>query len=186
MITERSEAPRVRRLQLRARLLVTAGSCLVLGSACSANGGSRSLADVKVEFVRERHGGLCPGPDGGGAVCRYQVVVLDDGTWSATGTTPSGPTGGRVRVGAASELAGLVDREWKALTAHAFTGLCPTAYDGSEVVYTVRRIPQGEAAAFADAEIRELASCTYDLGHPDAHAAILRLRELWRALDLPE
>ncbi|MCH7992303.1 MAG: hypothetical protein IIC35_07795, partial [Gemmatimonadetes bacterium] len=89
-------------------------------------------------------------------------------------------------VGAASELAGLVDREWEALTAHAFTGLCPTAYDGSEVVYTVRRIPQGEAAVFAYAEVRELASCTYDLGHPDAHAAILRLRELWRALDLPE
>ena len=163
-----------------------AATCLTLGMRCAPEGEAPARADVAVEFELDRRGGLCPGPDGGGALCRLTVVVRDDGTWSAVGTPPPTRPGGAVRSGSASELAAIVDEGWEALTARAFTGTCPTAYDGSELTYTVRRIPRGPSAALADADIREVRSCTHDLTHPAAQAVLLRLGDLWRALALPE
>jgi len=162
---------------------IIAATCLLLG--CGGSGGAGSNADMAVEFVFERHGGLCPSPDGGGELCRLSVVVHDDGTWVADGAPPPEPTGGLVREGSASELAAIFDGGWEALTARPFTGTCPVAYDGSEVSYTVRRIPQGASAAFADADIREVRSCTHDLGHTEAEAVIQALESLWRELALP-
>lgn len=158
-------------------------TCLLVG--CGGSGGARSNAAVAVEFVFDRHGGLCPSPDGGGDLCRLRVVVRDDGTWVAEGTPPPEPIGGVVRPGSASELAAIVDSGWEALTSRPFTGTCPVAYDGSEVAYTVRRIPQGASAPFADADIREVRSCTHDFGHAEAEAVIRRLEALWRELALP-
>jgi hypothetical protein len=97
---------------------------VVLCLGCAWPGGSPSTADVAVEFVRERHGGLCPGPDGGDATCRSRIVVLEDGTWSSTGTESPTPAAGAVRPGAASDLASILDEEWDALTARAN---CPRA-----------------------------------------------------------
>ena len=138
-----------------------------------------------VEFVLERRGGLCPGPDGDGAPCWLTVVVRDDGTWSAVGTPPPEPPGGAVPTGSASELAAIFDVGWEVLTARAFIGICPTAYDGSEVAYAVRRIPKGATAVLADADVREVRSCSHDLSRPAAQAVLHRLDDLWRALDLP-
>jgi len=153
--------------------------------ACGGSGDVGSNAAVAIEFVFDRHGGLCASPDGGGDLCRLRVVVHDDGTWAAEGAPLPEPIGGMVRPGAASELATIVDGGWEALTARPFTGTCPVAYDGSEVAYTVRRIPQGASAPFADADIREVRSCTHDFGHAEAVAVIRRLEALWRELDLP-
>ena len=164
---------------------LVAATCVMLGVRCAPAGEAGSSADPAVEFVRDRHGGLCPSPDGGGAPCGLTVVVRDDGTWSAVGTPPPAPPSGTVRPGAASELAAIVDDGWEALTARAFTGVCPTAYDGSELAYTVRRIPRGAAAPLADADIRDVRSCTYDLGHPAAQGVLRSLDELWQALALP-
>ena len=148
-------------------------------------GGSPPRADVAIEFVLERSGGLCPSPDGGGAVCRLTVVVTDHGAWNAGGSPPPGTGDGSLPVGSASRLAAIFDGGWEALTAQRFTGTCPTAYDGQEVSYTVRRLPRGSAAPFADADIREVTSCTYDLSHPGAQAVIGDLNQLWRSLELP-
>ena len=164
---------------------LAAATCLMLVAACAPDVETRSSAELAVEFVFDRHGGLCPTPDGGGALCRLTVVVRDDGTWSAVGTPPPALPGGTVRPGAASELAAIVDDGWEALTTRAFTGVCPTAYDGSELAYTVRRIPQGAAAPFADADIRDVRSCTHDLGHPAAEVVLRSLDDLWQALALP-
>jgi hypothetical protein len=149
------------------------------------DGGSPAPPDGGVEFVIERSGGLCPSPDGGGAVCRLTVVVTDDGSWDAGGSPPPNTAGGALPTGSASRLAAIFDGGWEALTAQQFTGTCPTAYDGQEVSYTVRRLPRGEAASLADADVREIRSCTYDLDHPAAQAVISRLNELWRSLELP-
>lgn len=150
---------------------------------CASEGGPQP--SVNVEFVLERSGGLCPSPDGGGAVCRFTAVISDDGTWTATGSPPPATAGGTVPTGAASEFAAVLEAEWEALTSWEFTGICPTAYDGQEVVYTVRRLPTGAVAPFADADVRELRSCTYDLGSPPAQEVLVRLEELWRSLGLP-
>ncbi len=164
---------------------IAAATCLALGMRCAPDGEPSWPVDVAVEFVLDRRGGLCPGPDGSGSTCRLTVVVRDDGTWSATGTPPPTPPGGSVRTGSASELAAIVGEGWEALTARAFTGTCPTAYDGSELAYTVRRIPRGPDATSADADIREVRSCTHDFAHPAAQVVLIRLGDLWRALALP-
>ena len=151
---------------------------------CSAGSVGGAGQEVAVEFLYERHGGLCPSPDGG-ELCRLRVEVRDDGRWSAAGAPTPRPSGGAVRPGAASELASILEDGWASLTARPFTGLCPTAYDGSEVGYTVRRIPMGPDAPLADADVRDVRSCSYDLTHPPARAVLADLEALWRELDLP-
>ena len=133
----------------------------------------------RVEFEFGRVGGLCASPDGGGAPCELRIVVRDDGTWEGT------PGSGTVTPGAATELATIVDDRWRAFTATAFTGTCPVAYDGQEFYFLVRRLPAGEGAAQADAEVREVRSCLYDLEHSDAVAALAMITEVWSVLGLP-
>jgi len=158
--------------------------CFTLVSGCAPRGETPPTSNVAVEFVFERFGGLCPGPEGGGAICRFRVVVLDNGTWNGAGASP-GPVGGIVPAGSASRLAFIIEDGWEALTSRPFMGTCPTAFDGSEVTYTVRRIPQGAGAELADAVIREVRSCTHDLSQPAARAVLSRLTEAWRELGLP-
>ena len=138
-----------------------------------------------VEFVLAREGGLCATADGGAALCQLRIVVRDDGTWRATGTEPPAPAEGTVASGAASRLAAVVEGGWEALTARPFTGTCPSAYDGQEVWYAVRRLPSGPGAELADAVVREVRSCTYDLEHIEARRVLQRLEEVWRELGLP-
>jgi hypothetical protein len=90
-----------------------------------------------------------------------------------------------VEAGAATALAAILEGGWAALTARPFTEICPPAYDGSELVYTLRRLPVGEGAEPADASVRQLGSCTYDLGHPEALAIMERFEEAWLELGLP-
>jgi hypothetical protein len=141
----------------------------LLFTACSA-----ATAETNLEFVRGRVGGLCPTADGGGALCQLKIAVRDDGTWQATGTERPAPAEGAVAEGAASKLAAALEQGWEALTARPFTGVCPSAYDMQEVWYSVRRLPSGPGAELADADVREVRSCTYDLDHPDARLARLR------------
>jgi len=153
------------------------------GGGNGDSGRSRLLWSVEVEVSRE--GGLCAGPDGGGA-CASTIVVADDGTWRASGYPEPEETEGTVPVGAASELASILEDGWADLTARAFTGACPVAYDGQEVVYTIRRIPRGPGAERADASIQELRSCRYDLQHPEARRWVFYFIERWEEMGLPE
>jgi hypothetical protein len=166
--------------------VIGAGLCVAFGWGCAPAGGGKRGVDHVVEFVYERQGGLCPTPDGGGELCRLRVEVLDDGTWTAVGAPAPAGSGLAVRPGAASELAVIFDEGWEALTAGPFIGICPAAYDGSEVAYSVRRIPAGPDAALADADVREARSCTHDFTHPRAKAVLDQLQVLWRELGLPE
>jgi hypothetical protein len=162
-----------------------------LGGACARSdgepaSGQRAANELTwtVEFVKGRHGGLCVN-HGGGALCRVEITVRDDGTWSAVGTQPPAPAEGTTEEGAATRLAAIVESEWDALTARPFTGTCPMAYDGQEMFYIVRRLPTGEGAELADADVRQLRSCTHDFEYPSARRALDRLEAEWTVLDLP-
>lgn len=154
------------------------------GCGGESDQGGSILWSVEVEVTRE--GGFCAVPEGGGAVCSTTVVVADDGTWRASGVPEPEEAEGTAPVGAASELAAILERGWEDLTARPFEGTCPLAYDGQEVVYTVRRIPRGPGAERADASVREIRSCTYDLEHAEARRWVWGFLERWDALGLPE
>jgi len=158
---------------------------LLVGFVACGPAGSPGPSQDIVEFTRGRYGGLCPTPDGAGAVCRLEVTVLDDATWRGTAVPPHEASGGAVREGAASELAAVFEEGWEALTERAFEGTCPVAYDGSEIFYRLRRVPRGPGAELADAVVLEVRSCTHDLDHPRARAVVDRIEELWGELGIP-
>jgi hypothetical protein len=162
-----------------------AATGLLLAACAGAGDGSAAALDTTVEFVLARAGGLCVPADGDAALCELMLVVRDDGTWEATGNQPPAPAEGAVAAGAASRLAAVVESGWEALTARPFTGTCPSAYDGQEVWYAVRRLPTGPGAELADAVVREVRSCTYDLEHTEARRVLQQLEELWREFGLP-
>ena len=165
----------------RAAALLGAAAA-VAWTACTPPEGAE--ADRRVEFVYERHGGLCASAEGGGGICRYTVTVTDDGTWTAAGF-PGPDTTGVVPPGAATDLAVIFDAGWRGLTAQPFEGTCPVAYDGQEVVYRVSRIPIGPGAELADASVREVRSCTHDLTHSDAELQLRQIQEAWETFELP-
>jgi hypothetical protein len=75
----------------------------------------------------ETHGGLCRSADGRGQECRSTVEITENGASSQGRTVP------------AKELSALFaavqQADYRALAARRFTGTCPTAYDGQEIVY---------------------------------------------------
>lgn len=158
---------------------------LALLPACASDPGSETELTHEVEVQVARSGGLCAGPDGGGA-CGSTIVVRDDGTWSASGFPEPEVPEGSVASGTATELAGILESGWEDLTAREFTGTCPVAYDGQEVSYTIRRLPRGPGAERADAIVRQIRSCTYDLEHRSAARWIERFRDRWEELGLPD
>ena len=163
---------------------IASGFLMVALAGCGGGeaGQGRLLWSVEVEITRE--GGFCVGPEEGGP-CRTSVVVADDGSWRVDGFPPPEEPEGTVPVGAASELAALLERGWEDLTERPFTGTCPIAYDGQEIIYTIRRIPRGPGAERADMSVQELRSCTYDLEHIEARRWVIAFAERWEELGLP-
>jgi hypothetical protein len=101
--------------------ILVAGACTQAPAVQPVPAPARALVSV------ETRGGECPD---GTCSTRYEVfsdgrVVRDDG---ATDTMDAD---------VAARLAELVEAaDWAAITARPFTGECPTAYDGQELVYT--------------------------------------------------
>ncbi|MFN3429578.1 MAG: hypothetical protein ACK46X_06465 [Candidatus Sericytochromatia bacterium] len=108
-------------------------------------------------------GGMCP--DG---VCGTETVLRLDGRFTRTvGKNP--PTQGRIDAALAAAVAKeTAQANFTQLTARPFTGLCPTAYDGSEFFYTFPTA-QGDQA---------IGSCKVDIDwqHP-LFAAVKRVEE---------
>jgi hypothetical protein len=104
----------------------------LIASACMAAPPSPA-ATISIDSTatlasRSSVGGLCPdGP------CRSAFAVRGDGRWEATDkdvvvADGSVPTATLNDLAVATETTGL-------LSAPAFTGTCPTAFDGVEVIY---------------------------------------------------
>ena len=157
-------------------------ACLAAVTGCGdvPGAGMRRVA----EFEYWRAGGLCP-TDDGGATCEIRVIVRDDGTWSATGV-PEPPSEGTLPLGAASALTTVFQNAWRDLTEVPFTGTCPTAFDGQEYGYVVREIPIGPGAERADARVREVRTCWYDLERYDGLMRRNQIETAWIALKPPE
>lgn len=151
------------------------------GVACTASPSPQEGPRYEVE--RYSYGGLCPeGP------CGIRIVVGDEGSWTPTGFQAPEPGPGELPPGAATRLAEAIEARWDALTTEPFTETCPTAYDGPEIVWTVRRLPPaGGTGTPGDTAtvVRELASCTWDLDADPAAAALDEVRAVWEELGLP-
>lgn len=164
------------RLALAAAVSWAASAACVTPYAGSGEGGPAGGTIVE----RWSHGGLCPWGS-----CQGGVAVGDDGRWWRTGGRDSLSSGTAPR-GVATRLAAALEERWSALTSRPFSAACPTVYDGQETVWTVRQVAGGPAGDSPDTIIaRELASCTWDLEHDEAAAALEEIRSLWAELGLP-
>lgn len=108
-------------------------------------------------------GGMCP--DG---ACATETVLQLDGRFTRT-VGKNAPTQGRIDEALAAAVAQeTAQANFTQLKARPFTGLCPTAYDGSEFFYTFPTA-QGD---------QEIGSCKVDIDwqHP-LFAAVKRVEE---------
>ena len=125
------------------------------GGFVGARAGSATVLRSVTPIVSvTRHGGLCVT----GKECR-STLRIDDRTISADGYIPR-RLKPRER---AALLRAIVRLDLRSLSAHPFTGTCPTAYDGTESIYQFRGFP------------RALASCTFDLRGVEAVSLTERL-----------
>lgn len=77
-------------------------------------------------------GGLCVP----GEVCRYEVSIADDGTYTTLrqdGAQTSGVLDAELLARLKNEI---VKADFQAIMSVPFTEMCPTAYDGQEIIYT--------------------------------------------------
>ncbi len=125
------------------------------------------------EVVFARFGGLCV--DG---ACRFELTLSDDGSWTLTEQLqPAGD--GAIAAADALALIEAVDAAWDELSAQDFTGTCPTAYDGQELILLRSTYPNDP---LADADRRTTSSCRFVW--PDAPTQALR--EAVRSAGLPD
>lgn len=140
----------------------TAVAVAVSPAACSGADQPVPSATAPILVVRS-HGGLCPD----GRECARSVTFYGDGSWrsgSERGRLPP-PVAESLRDAATSTSA-------HDITDGRFTGTCPTAYDGSEVVYT---FPLDGGT--------QVASCTWTIDgrHRLVQAASAAMREVDRS-----
>lgn len=127
---------------------------------------SPAAADATVLRIRAS-GGMCP--DG---ICGTETTLRADGRFTRT-VGKHAPTQGRVDAALTAAVAREAARaNFTQLKAKPFTGLCPTAYDGSEFFYTFSTA-QGD---------HEIGSCKVDIDwqHP-LFAAVKRVEEALNA-----
>lgn len=113
---------------LPARLALVA---LLLGACASPEGSAPAAPPTPAPLLVtvEARGGECP--DG---MCSTTYDLYRDGR-----VVRSDGAVDQVDEGTVARLAQLIDgADWDAILARPFTGECPTAYDGQELVYTFR------------------------------------------------
>jgi hypothetical protein len=77
----------------------------------------------------ETRGGLCPAE-----ACDNSVILERDGRVHAAAKPPNDL--GRVDAGAMATLAAAIQAtDWATLRSHPFTGQCPIAFDGQELIF---------------------------------------------------
>jgi hypothetical protein len=162
--------PKVRRpvASLRALALGLLASIIVLVGCNSAVSvplpGSGPLVTVSTR------GGMCPQ-----GACDHSVILERDGRVHAAAKPPNDL--GRVPAAAMATLTGAVQAtDYRALKSHPFTGQCPIAFDGQELIFEFG----------VGAGTQRIASCEVDIdwGHPLFVALGVALAE-WVPLPVP-
>lgn len=134
-------------MRLLAALLTVAALAALTGSAAAAP--TPVLADVRAV------GGLCVR----GSICMTRTLVLSDGRVVRDGAVLR-----RVPAERVAEIRRLIaDVDLAAIRARPFTGTCPIAYDGPEMVYRLRGVGT------------PLRGCTWDLAKVPVVAALDRI-----------
>jgi hypothetical protein len=115
--------------------------------ATPAGAPTPSSPDATVLRIRAS-GGMCP--DG---VCGTETVLRLDGRFTRT-VGKAAPTQGRIDAALAAAVAqAAAAANFTQLKAKPFTGLCPTAYDGSEFFYTFSTTRGDEAIGSCQVDI---------------------------------
>lgn len=133
---------------VRLAVLVLAVAAAVLPGGCALLQPAPSGPLVTIEA----HGGLCPEGE-----CRSLVAIERDGRLHRLAPDTGEMATLEPRIVTAIEVA-IASTDFAALRSRPFTGTCPTAFDGQELIYTFAT-PSGE---------ERLASCEVEIdsAHP--------------------
>lgn len=135
-------------------------------AAVAASCGSPIAQTVQPLVTIQWHGGLCPEGE-----CSRMMVIRTDGVIEDANL---GEGSVRADPAAFTRLrATISETDLRSLAGKPFTGTCPTAFDGQEVVFTFR-VPSGDF---------RLASCEVEL-NPE-HPLFQAIQEVLRAAEGP-
>jgi hypothetical protein len=139
-----------------ARSVTTNGSPAIVSPAPSAG---TAIADADPVLTLVTRGGRCVY-----GLCESRLVVHRDGAYTLV-VGKDAPRAGHVSRASVDALATAVaTADFGRIRSVKFTGTCPTAYDGSELVYTFHTAPGAP----------EIASCTVAI---DAHSPLFEATE---------
>jgi hypothetical protein len=153
------------------RLLVRYGTSWLVAAAIALagcnSGANLSLPGTGPLVTVEMRGGMCPA-----GACDSSVILDRDGRVHAAAKPPNEV--GRVNSDALAALTAAIQAtDWAALKSRPFTGECPTAFDGQELIFEFG----------VGTGTQRIASCEVDIdwGHPLFVAVGVALGE-WVAL----
>ena len=157
MLLARSSRPVSLRMRLRARLIRLAmllSMVALAGSvgACSGAATSEIVPLTGPLLTVQMRGGMCPE-----GMCDTSVVLERDGRVHSAAKPPND-------LGVADPAplnalnAAIAAADWTALRAKPFTGECPVAFDGQELIFEFSTLTGSQRLASCEVEI--------DYGHP--------------------
>jgi hypothetical protein len=124
-------------------ILAAVGALLVGGCALVQPAATGPLVTI------ETHGGRCPDGE-----CRFLIAIERDGRVHRLAPDVGDMTQVEPRIVSAIEVA-IASTDFAALRSRPFTGECPTAFDGQEVIYTFSTPGGEERIASCEVEVDE-------------------------------
>lgn len=135
----------IRNWALGVLLTALVSACATEGRPVVANASSSPIASDAILLSVKAVGGLCPNGE-----CESTTIVHRDGHFSIR-VGRDAPRNGQVPLEAVDRLAAEIARaDFPRIKSVPFTGTCPVAYDGQELIYTFPTAAIGE---------QEIASC---------------------------
>lgn len=122
-------------------LVVVIGVAVMLSQQNNQPSKKQALANSTILLSVYAYGGLCPNNN----ACSTTTIIKNNGTiliipsvyFNGSTNSLNTPFIGTLNSTELYKLTTLINSEnFSALSSHPFTGTCPTAYDGQEVVYT--------------------------------------------------
>ena len=156
MLLVRSTRPVSLRMRLRARLIRLAmllSAVALAGSLGACSGATSEIVPLTGPLVTvQMRGGMCPE-----GMCDTSVILERDGRVHSAAKPPNDL--GVVDAEPLNALnAAIAAADWNSLRAKPFTGECPVAFDGQELIFEFSTLTGTQRFASCEVEI--------DYGHP--------------------